>query len=162
QQMRSAAKYIWIVMFVAFVGGFLLAETSGLLGRSAVTTSTAVAKVNGDEIPYMVWVNTSARLAQQQEQQSGRGLTLDGRHQLDDQAFTELVPARLLQQEYARRGIRVTDAEIIEAAKFSPPPNFMQSPELQTEGRFDPSKYQRFLASPGARQQGLLLELESY
>ena len=50
-QLRSAAKYIWIIMAVAFIGGFLLAETSGLLGRSAVTTSTIVAKVNGTEIP---------------------------------------------------------------------------------------------------------------
>ena len=32
QSMRSSAKYIWIFLIVFFVGGFLLAETSGLLG----------------------------------------------------------------------------------------------------------------------------------
>lgn len=160
--MRSAAKYIWIVMFVAFVGGFLLAETSGLLGRSSVSTSTVVAKVNGDEIPYMVWANTAAALAQQEEQQRTRALSLDERRQIDDQAYNQLVTERLLQQEYEKRGIRVTDEEIREAAKYQPPPQFRQSPELQTEGRFDAVKYQRFLASPGARQQGLLVQLEAY
>ena len=36
------------------------------------------------------------------------------------------------------------------------------APELQTEGRFDAEKYQRLLASPQARQSGLLLQLEQY
>jgi len=162
QQMRSAAKYIWLLMFVAFVGGFLLAETSGLLGRSPVSTSTAVAKVNGDEISYLAWQNTAASLAQQQEQRSGRGLTMDERRQIDEQAFDEMVNERLLQQEYKRRRIRVTNAEIIEAARYAPPPQFLQAPELQTDGQFDPAKYQRFLTSPGARQQGLLAQLEGY
>ena len=162
QQMRSAAKYIWIVVFVTFVGGFLLAETSGLLGRSSVTTSSIVAKVNGDDIPYMTWVNAAAALAQQEEQQRSRALTLDERRQIDDQAYNQLVTDRLLQQEYEKRGIRVTDAEIIEAAKFQPPPQFRSAQELQTDGQFDPAKYQRFLASPGARQQGLLAQLEGY
>ena len=52
QSMRSAAKYIWIFIVIVFVGVFLFTETSGLLGRAPVTTGTAVAKVNGDEIPY--------------------------------------------------------------------------------------------------------------
>jgi peptidyl-prolyl cis-trans isomerase D len=43
-----------------------------------------------------------------------------------------------------------------------PHPDLMQSPDLQTDGRFDPEKYQRFLASPMARQGGLLQNLESY
>ena len=33
---------------------------------------------------------------------------------------------------------------------------------LQTEGRFDPAKYQRLLASPQARQGGILVALENY
>lgn len=160
--MRSNAKYIWLVMFIAFVGGFLLVDTSGLLGRAEVTTSTTVAKVNGDEILYLAWQNAASAIAQQQEQRSGRGLTMDERRQIDDQAFNELVTERLLRQEYARRRIRVTDAEVIEAARYAPPPQFLQHPELQTDGQFDPVKYQRFLTSPGARQQGLLAQLEGY
>jgi len=160
--MRTSAKYIWIFIFVAFVGGFLLAETSGLLGRSPVTTSTVVATVNGEDIPYMVWANTSASLAQQQEQQQGRGLTLDERAQIDEQAYSQLVNDILLRQEYEKRGIRVTDDEVIQMAKFSPPPQFVQNPEFQVDGRFDMDKYRRFLASPAARQQGILAQLEAY
>jgi peptidyl-prolyl cis-trans isomerase D len=160
--MRSAAKYIWIFIFVAFVGGFLLAETSGLLGRGPATATTAVAKVNGEEIPYTVWQNTSAGLAQQQEQQQGRGLTLDERAAVDERAFDQLVNDILLRQEYEKRGIRVTDEEVIQTAQYSPPPQFRQNPEFLTDGQFDMAKYRRFLASPAARQQGVLAQLEAY
>ncbi len=160
--MRNNAKWIWLVIVVAFVGGFLLYQTSGLAGRAAITTSTAVAKVNGTEITYLGWQNAAASLEQQQEQQLGRGLTLDERAQLETQAFNDLVSDVLLHQEYDRRGIGVTDAEIIDAAKTNPPPTLRNAPELQTDGRFDRLKYQRFLASPTARQQGLLANLESY
>lgn len=160
--MRGAAKFIWIFLFVAFVGGFLLADMSGLIGMTGVTTSTIVGEVNGEKIPYLTWENLTRQLVQQQEQQSGRAVTQDERLQAEQAAFDQLVSDILLQQEYERRRIRVTDAEIIQAAQYSPPPQFMQAPELQTDGQFDPAKYQRFLTSPVARQQGLLRQLEDY
>jgi peptidyl-prolyl cis-trans isomerase D len=160
--MRSSAKYIWIFLIIFFVGGFLLAETSGLLGRSPVTTSTEVATVNGEDILAISWFNATQTLEQQATQQGGRSLSLDDRERLKDQAYEELVDAALLRQEYKRRGIMVADDEIADAARSSPPPQLLQSPELQTNGRFDPEKYQRYLASPAARQEGLLLQLEAY
>jgi len=160
--MRSSAKYLWIFLAVFFVGGFLLAETSGLLGRAPVTTSTVVGKVNGEEILATTWFNLTQQLEQQATQQNGRTVSLDDRQHLQDQAFEQLVSEALMRQEYKRRGITVTDDEIAAAAQTSPPPQLLQSPELQTDGRFDPAKYQRFLASPAARQEGMLLQLEAY
>ena len=162
QSMRSAAKYIWIVVAATFVGGFLLYETTGLMGRAPVTATTAVAVVNGTDVSYQQYLATGQRLAQQQEQQLHRGLTLDERRQIDDRAFEQLVGDLLLIQEYEKRGIRVTDEEIIEASKYAPPPSLQRSPELQTDGRFDMEKYRRLLTSPAARQQGLLVNLENF
>ena len=162
QSMRSAAKYIWIFIVVVFIGVFLFTETSGLLGRARMTTGTAVAKVNGDEIPYTTWVQAAQQRIQQEQEGRGRSLTLDEEEQIRNDVFNQLVQSMLLDQEYKRRGIRVTDEEIVQAAQFSPPPQFMQSPELQTDGRFDLEKYQRFLKSAAARQQGLYFQLENY
>ena len=50
--MRSAAKYIWLFIVVAFVGGFLLVQTSGLMGSAPLTPTTPVASVNGHDILY--------------------------------------------------------------------------------------------------------------
>jgi peptidyl-prolyl cis-trans isomerase D len=162
QTMRSSAKYIFWILLVAFVGGFLLAETSGLIGRAPVTATSVVAEVNGRDILYQNYLAASQQLIQQEEQRAGRGLTLDERQRLENQAFDQMVNDILLQEEFERRGIQVTSEEIIEAARFAPPQGLMEAPELQTEGRFDPEKYQRFLASPAARQQGILAQLEAY
>ncbi len=162
QSMRSAAKYIWIILIVAFVGSFLLYETSGLAGRAPVTTTTSIASVNGEEILLTTWQNAVNALEQQQQQQLGSALTLDQRQTLEDRAFDELVTDVLLTQEYKRRGITVTDDEILQAARMAPPPQAMQSPDLQTDGQFDMQKYLRLLASPMARQSGMLAGLEAY
>jgi len=162
QSMRSAAKYIWIILIAAFVGSFLLYETSGLAGRSPVTTTTAVATVNGEEILLTTWQNAVNNLEQSEQQRLGRGITLDERRTLEDNAFEQLVNEVLLQQEFKRRGITVTDDEILQEARMAPPPQAMQSPELMTDGQFDIEKYRRLLASPMARQSGMLAGLEAY
>jgi peptidyl-prolyl cis-trans isomerase D len=160
--MRASAKYIWIIIVVLFVGGFLLAQTSGLLGRAPVTSTTAVASVNGEDILATSWYQASQNLEQQATQASNQSISLDERQRLQDQAFEQLVTDALLRQEYRRRGITVTDDEILQAARYNPPPQLMQSPDLQTDGQFDPAKYQRFLQSPLAKQEGLLYKLEQY
>lgn len=161
QSMRSAAKYIWVILFVLFVGGFLFYESSGLFGRGPNTSSTVVATVNGRDIPLTVWLEAVRRREQEASQRLGRQLTLDEEEQLKQDVFNQLVSEILLEQEYARRNIHVSDAEVIDAARGSPPPEFLQAPELQTDGHFDEAKYQRFLSSPMARAQGVLSGLEA-
>ena len=158
----KAQRVFWVIIALAFVGGFVFFESSGLFGRAQITAGTPVATVNGTDIPYQAWANAVQNISQEREERLGRGLTLDERKQVEDEALDQLVTDVLLQQEYRRRGITVTDAEIQQAALSVPPPQLMQSPELQTEGRFDPEKYQRYLRSPNARAQGLLVFLEQY
>jgi parvulin-like peptidyl-prolyl isomerase len=160
--MRSSAKFVFWILAVAFIGGFLLAESSGLLNRGAVTPTTAVATVNGTDILYTDWLRRSQQLTQQQQQQSGRALTQDEITRIENQAFDEMVNEILLQQEYRRRGITISDAELRDYARFAPPDWITGDPSLQTEGRFDPAKYQRLLGSSQARQGGLLVALEQY
>jgi peptidyl-prolyl cis-trans isomerase D len=160
QSMRSAAKYIFWLITISFIGGFIFVETSGLLGRN-VTRGTAVGRVNGQPISFDVWDRT-VRTMTEQAQREGRALTLDDQRRIEDAAFQQLVTDVLLRSELDRRGITVTVDEIRQAALTFPPPELANAPELQTEGRFDPEKYQRYLRSPAARQQGLLAYLEGY
>lgn len=160
--MRSSAKYVMWILLVAFVGGFLLVESSGLLNLGAVTPTTPVATVNGTDVLYTDWLRRTQQLAQQEQQQAGRSLTQDEHTRIENQAFDEMVTEILLQQEYRRRGITVSDAELRDYARYAPPEWVTRDPSLQTEGRFDPAKYQRLLASSQARQGGLLLALEQY
>ena len=58
----------------------------------------------------------------------------------------------MLEAEYRRRGITVTEDEIVEAMRTSPPPDFQKIPEFQTDSQFDLGKYQRWLTSSVAQQ----------
>ncbi len=162
QTMRSSAKFVFWILAVAFIGGFLLFQTSGLIGSTPVTSTTAVATVNGKDILYTDWQRRSQQLVQQSQQQSGRTLTQDELRQIENQSFDEMIAEVLLQQEYRKRGIVVTDEELRDYARFAPPPWIRSAPDLQTDGRFDPAKYQRLLTSAQARQSGLLVALEQY
>ncbi len=162
QSMRSSAKYIWIFVTVAFIGGFLLYESSGLFGSAPITSTTAVATVNGEDILVTTWQTLSTQLEQQRTQSSGASISLDERQAIQDQAYNQLVDEALLRQEIRKRGITVSVDELTNAAKYSPPPQLAQDPELQTNGQFDLAKYQRFLTSPTAKQSGLLVQLEGY
>ena len=92
-----------------------------------------------------------------------KALTEDERRQVENAVFDEMVTTVLLDQEYARRGITVTDEEIRQYAYGWLPPAYQNYPEVtQTNGQFDIAKYQRLLASPIMRQTGRLAELEGY
>ena len=99
---------------------------------------------------------------QQTQQQSGRTLTQDEQRRLENQAFDDMISEILLEQEYKKRGILVSDAELRDYARFAPPQWIRAAPDLQTDGRFDPAKYQRLLGSSQARQSGILAALEQY
>src|SRR2546423_6554092 len=159
--MRSAAKWIWLFVAAAFVAVFLFAQTSGLIGRAPLTPTTAVATVNGHDILYTDWQRRRDQAIQNQ-QRAGRTLTKDGIRQVENETLDQMEMQALLEQEYRKRGIGASNAEIQELARYEPPEFLYSSPELQTEGRFDPQKYQRLLTSPQARQTGLLKYIEDY
>ncbi|HEX4683754.1 MAG TPA: peptidyl-prolyl cis-trans isomerase [Gemmatimonadaceae bacterium] len=163
QQMRSLAKYVWVLVALFFVGGFLLYETSGLMGRTPVTTTTAVAVVNGHEIMYRDYeARVQNEVQSEQQQAQGRSLSQDDNRRIENSVFDQMVTEVLLNDEYRQRGIVVTDDEIKEFARYAPPPWITNESSLQTDGQFDPQKYGRLLASPQARQSGLLIQLENY
>jgi len=162
QSMRSSAKYIWWFVVLTFVVVFVFAETSGLTGRGALTRGTTVASVNGTDINYDTWLRAREQRIQQAQAQSPQPLTLDQENRIEDATFDDLVNEILLRQEYERRGITVTDAQIRQAALEQPPQQFLANPEFQTEGQFDIDKYRRFLSSPIAKQSGVSFQLEQY
>ena len=161
QSMRASAKYIWWIVAAMFLITFVFYQQSGLSDRN-VTGGSTVAKVNGTAITYDAYSRALRIRLQEEQQRSGRSLDADQDRQVADQLFNELVTTELLLQEYERRGITASDDEVRQAAMEQPYPPIARSPEFQTDGKFDFQKYQRFLASPGARTQGVLAMLESY
>src|SRR3954464_447205 len=101
--MRSSAKYVWLFIVIAFVGGFLLVQTSGLLGRTPITPTTPVAVVNRHEILYNDYVQRYQTEIQNQQQAGGRSLSEDDIRRIQNATYDRMVMDVLLQQEYERR-----------------------------------------------------------
>jgi len=87
QAMRSSAKFVFWILAIAFVGGFLLFQSSGLMGRAAVTPTTAVASVNGTDILYTDWQRRTSQLMQEEQQQAGQSLSQDEVQRIENQRW---------------------------------------------------------------------------
>jgi len=97
---------------------------------------------------------------EQQQQQSSTPLTLDDVVQIRDQVWQQIIQNTVLQREYKRRGIVATPEEVAEAIRNFPPPQIRSAEQFQTDGQFDLSKYQRWLASGVGQQYVPLLEAQ--
>ncbi len=158
--MREKTKIIMLILAVAFVGWLVFDVGMGVSGRSQSPSSRDMGSVNGSTIGYQEWLQAYQQITEEQRARNpGQTLSREDQKALEDQAFEQLIEERLLQAEYRKRGIVVTDDEIRNAARQLPPQEIVNDKEFQTEGRFDQQKWDRFLAS--GQQPLFLAQLES-
>jgi peptidyl-prolyl cis-trans isomerase D len=162
RQMRENTKWIMLITAIAFVGLMVFEWGMDMSGRSSTNVAGGeIGRVNGEPISYDEFNRIYRNLYQQQQQEIDGPITGALNRQIEDAAWEQLVMQRLIRQELVRRGIVVTDAEIRQAARFSPPAEFMDNEMFLTDGEFDLQKYHQFLASPLVDSE-LLRQLESY
>jgi peptidyl-prolyl cis-trans isomerase D len=165
RQMRDR-KVIGVIIGVsilAFVGLMVFAWGMDITGASsAAATGGELGRVNGEPISYEEWNLTYRNLyEQQQRQQPGQPISAAVSRQIEEAAWEQLVTQKLVSQELRRRDIDVTESEIRQAARYAPPPEFMNNAMFQTNGQFDQAKYAAFLSSPSV-DNNMLLQLEAY
>ncbi len=145
RQMRANVKWIMAFVALSFVGWMIFEVGMDVTGRAGPTLTDEILRIDGTKIDAQTFY-AAVRNAQEQQRQAGSpAVTLEDQRELEDRVIESLVEQILLQNEYERRGIRVSDAEIRLAAENSPPPELMSIPEFQTEGQFDIEKYRRYL-----------------
>jgi len=160
KQLRDSTKVIMILTSIAFVGLMVFEWGMDLSGRSALTgTQTRLGSVNGAEISMEDYQNQYRILYEQAQQRAGdEGLTADQQRQVEEQAWEDVVNLSLLRAEATRRGIRLTDSELVEFIRNNPPPEVARLPAFQTDGQFDIEKYRQALGDPAL--QGTWSEYE--
>src|SRR3989441_438525 len=146
--MRENTKWIFYILAVSFVGWLVFDVGMGITGRGSYGGADVVLKVNGDAIHLPQYQAALQAAYEQARRRSGlAALTREDEKQVQDEVVNQIIQSALLHQEYRRLGITVSDQEIIEAARTSPPPEVMRAPDFQTNGQFDITKWQRFLAA---------------
>jgi peptidyl-prolyl cis-trans isomerase D len=151
QAFRNAAKPLMVVVAFTFFA-WLVVDLSGITGSTGLLTRTAVGKVNGRSIDARVYQTAVQQNIDARQRQAPGALGLEDYEQIRNDVWEQFVQNSVLDAEYRRRGITVNEDEIVEALRNSPPPEFQQIPEFQTDSQFDIQKYHRWLTSSVAQQ----------
>jgi len=123
-------------------------------------SSMTVGKVNGESVDVRTFQTAVQRTIESRQQQAPAPLGLEERARIEDEVWEQFVEGGVLESEYRRRGITVSADEIVQAMRNSPPADFMNVPEFQTDSQFDLGKYQRWLTSSVASQYLPALEAQ--
>jgi len=149
--MREITKPVFWVVAVSFIGWMAYGQITDIVGGG----KDVVLKVDGTVVRSQPFQQQyQATLEQYRRQQGGGRLTREDERQLQDRVADQFIQKILLERAYRRFGITVSDDEIIQAARSSPPPQIMQQvlqdPTFQTNGQFDITKWQRYISSAGS------------
>jgi peptidyl-prolyl cis-trans isomerase D len=140
-----------VVVAITFFA-WLVLDLSGITGGTGLLTQTSVGKINGRSIDARTYQTIVQQSIDARQRQSPGAMGLDDYQQVRDEVWDQIVQSNVLNTEYRRRGISVSDDEVVQAIRNSPLPEFQNVPEFQTDSQFDLGKYQRWLTSSVAQQ----------
>jgi peptidyl-prolyl cis-trans isomerase D len=148
--MREITKPVFWVVAISFIGWMAYGQITDIVGGG----KDIVLKVDGTVVRSQPFQQQfQATLEQYRRQQGGGRLTREDERQVQDRVVDQFVQKILLERAYRRFGITVSDDEIIQAARSSPPPQIMQQvledATFKTNGQFDITKWQRYISSAG-------------
>lgn len=160
QMIRSTAGKIIVPVLMLFFLGWMVFEIGmDALGGGTIGGPGNAGSVNGTPISAVAYDERANALYQQAQQQGE--VTDEMARRIQEEAWDQMVTEALIRQELSRRGIRVSDREIVWAARNLPAPGVSQEEIFLTNGQFDINKYRQFLAGPQA-PASMFVQLEQY
>ncbi len=158
RQMRQNTKIIMLITAAAFVALMVFEWGMDMSGQSS---GGDLGRVGGTTVTVQAWQNTYRGIYDEVSRSQEEPISSQQNREIEDMAWDEIVNQLLIQRELERRGIRVSDEEVLQAAQFAPPPQLRNEPSFLTDGQFDLQKYQAFLAQ-AAGDAVFMQQLERY
>lgn len=148
EAMRRNTKIIMWITAAAFILLIFLAWGAEYqFGKDGGSARGVIGRVNGEPIHARIY-RDRILAAREGFRQQGQNPDDAAEVQIRLQAWDSLIQEMLVQQEIDRMGIKVSDEEIVHAIRNQPLPAVTQSPDFQTDGQFDYSKYLAALQDP--------------
>jgi peptidyl-prolyl cis-trans isomerase D len=146
QFFRNNAKFA-VGLFVVLTLAWLLSS----VGDSAnqITQSSDAGVIAGQPVDARAYEG-AVQQAVSEAQRGGQSLSLEGQEQVRNQVWDQFVERVLLEKEYEKRRITVSDEEVVGALRSAPPQELQAAAEFKTDGAFDLEKYRRWLVSASA------------
>ena len=156
EKMRnSTASILWILIF-SFGVLWVLADVDFFAGITQGPTN--LGEVNGDPISFEEYNNRVSFYTDQFSQQTGSAMTPELRTLYENQAWEDLVAARLIQQKMNQLGISVTDNELIEMITGENPDPFIRQQFADADGRIDRIALRAAIEAPENSQAWIMIE----
>lgn len=149
--LRRMIKPIIFIVIVFFLGLIVVEWGLDFSGRAGGADGELYAgEINGEKISWDVYQRVYNQVYQNQTQNSEVEPTPGQIKQMEQAAWNQIVQEKLLMQEADKHNIVVTEKDVYNYIKFSPPQYLQQAEYFQTEGKFDYQKYINTLADPQA------------
>lgn len=156
EKMRnSTASILWILIF-SFGILWVLADVDFFSGLTQGPAN--LGEVNGDAITLEEYNNRVNYYTEQFSQQTGSAMTPELRTLYENQAWEDLVAARLIQQKMNQLGINVTDSELIEMITGENPDPFIRQQFADEEGNIDRIALRAAIEAPENSQAWIMIE----
>src|SRR5258708_5185394 len=149
--MREITKPVFWVVATSFIGWMAYGQITDIVGGGR----DVVLKVDGTVVRSQPFQQQYQATLEQYRRQPGCGRrSREAGREWRDRVAAKFTQKILLDRASRRFGIRVSDDEIIQAARSSPPPQILQQvlqdATFQTNGQFDITKWQRYISSAGS------------
>lgn len=158
QVFRSIAGKVAAAVFAVLMIVFLL--TSVDWRQVTGGSRTSVGSIEGVTVQLRSYQAMVQQSIENQQRQAGHSLSAEEIEEVRNQVWDELVQQQAMEKAYRERHLTVTSDEIADAIQNNPPPEILSAPTFQTDNKFDPQKYQRWLRSAEATQVIPMLEAQ--
>ena len=157
--MRKRVRIVMFIVAAAFLAGFLMSELWRMIGTRGSQrgrtrdTHGYVGQVGNHNLTPEEYRSAVSYITDKYKTDNRlRDLSNEDYQLVEQQAWkyliSELIWAKVLKAEK----VGVTEDEILEIIKSNPPEELRNKPELLTDGKFDPQKYQQILNAPENRE----------
>jgi peptidyl-prolyl cis-trans isomerase D len=142
-KLRERMTIVMVVLVFAFLG-LMVFEWGMDYSSTNRQVNNVVGEVYDVEITRSQFQRALEVSYENMKNQLGSNPTDDQVRELRNSVWEQLVRRVIMLKEIEKRDITVSDAELEDAVKQ----NFMNYPELQTDGKFDEAKWQQAVANP--------------
>jgi peptidyl-prolyl cis-trans isomerase D len=161
QAFRNAAKPVVYLITITFLSWMIL-DLSGITGKGGgFLTRTSVGSVNGEPVDVRAYQAAVQNALTQRQQATGGTLSMEETEQIRNDVWDNFIETTVINDQIKKNHISTSPDEITEWIKNIPPTEVQALPEFQTAGKFDLTKYQRWLAGPVGQQYVPTMEAQS-
>lgn len=149
QRLRSYTKYFMWAIAAAFILFIFFGFGTNVLQRGGDRRGSYIAEVNGEGIDYREF---SYQLSKDIDLISGAiGINPFEERMLSDQVINQLIMDKIINSKIEKRDIFVSDEQIINIIKNSPPREIYEDSSFWVGGQFDYNRYHELLRDPRLR-----------